>query len=342
MRDTVWLDEERELLCYIDQTLLPNEQKICTCNNIFDLYEVIKRLSIRGAPAIGVGAAIGLYAAAARFEDESVDGFLYSFRKSCEIVSSSRPTAVNLSWAVKRMQDVAEGSRDSGVDGIKSALKSEALAIYNEDIATCRQIGIYGSELIHDGDSVLTHCNAGALAAVRYGTALAPVYLAHESGKRVRVYADETRPLLQGARLTAFELAENGIPVTLQCDNMAASLMSKGMIDVIFVGADRVAKNGDVANKIGTLGLAIIAKHYGVPFYVCAPFSTVDLCCESGDDIIIEQRNGTEVSEMHYKKRMTHKNASVYNPAFDVTPAELITGIITERGIFKSGEIGSN
>lgn len=342
MRDTVWLDEERELLCYIDQTLLPNEQKICTCNNIFDLYEVIKRLSIRGAPAIGVGAAIGLYAAAARFEDESVDGFLYSFRKSCEIVSSSRPTAVNLSWAVKRMLDVAENARDSGVDGIKSALKSEALAIYNEDIATCRQIGIYGSELIHDGDSVLTHCNAGALAAVRYGTALAPVYLAHESGKRVRVYADETRPLLQGARLTAFELAENGIPVTLQCDNMAASLMSKGMIDVIFVGADRVAKNGDVANKIGTLGLAIIAKHYGVPFYVCAPFSTVDLCCESGDDIIIEQRNGTEVSEMHYKKRMTHKNASVYNPAFDVTPAELITGIITERGIFKSGEIGSN
>ena len=342
MRDTVWLDEERELLCYIDQTLLPNEQKICTCNNIFDLYEVIKRLSIRGAPAIGVGAAIGLYAAAARFEDESVDGFLYSFRKSCEIVSSSRPTAVNLSWAVKRMQDVAENARDSGVDGIKSALKSEALAIYNEDIATCRQIGIYGSELIHDGDSVLTHCNAGALAAVRYGTALAPVYLAHESGKRVRVYADETRPLLQGARLTAFELAENGIPVTLQCDNMAASLMSKGMIDIIFVGADRVAKNGDVANKIGTLGLAIIAKHYGVPFYVCAPFSTVDLCCESGDDIIIEQRNGTEVSEMHYKKRMTHKNASVYNPAFDVTPAELITGIITERGIFKSGEIGSN
>ena len=342
MRDTVWLDEERELLCYIDQTLLPNEQKICTCNNIFDLYEVIKRLSIRGAPAIGVGAAIGLYAAAARFEDESVDGFLYSFRKSCEIVSSSRPTAVNLSWAVKRMQDVAENAREGGVDGIKSALKSEALAIYNEDIATCRQIGIYGSELINDGDSVLTHCNAGALAAVRYGTALAPVYLAHESGKRVRVYADETRPLLQGARLTAFELAENGIPVTLQCDNMAASLMSKGMIDVIFVGADRVAKNGDVANKIGTLGLAIIAKHYGVPFYVCAPFSTVDLCCESGDDIVIEQRNGTEVSEMHYKKRMTHKNASIYNPAFDVTPAELITGIITERGIFKSGEIGSN
>ncbi len=340
MQDTVWLDEERDLLCYIDQTLLPNEKRICTCNDIFDLYEIIKRLSIRGAPAIGVGAAIGLYAACARFEDESEDGFLYSFKKSAEIVNSSRPTAVNLSWAVKRMIRSAESARGNGVDAIKSALKREALAIYNEDIETCKRIGINGESLIKDGDSILTHCNAGALAAVRYGTALAPIYLAAEKGKRVKVFADETRPLLQGARLTAFELAENGIDVTLQCDNMAASLMSKGMIDIIFVGADRVAKNGDVANKIGTLGLSIIAKHYGVPFYVCAPFSTVDFNCENGDAIVIEQRNATEVSEMHYVKRMTHKNANAYNPAFDVTPSELITGIITERGIFKGGEIG--
>ena len=341
MKDTVWLDEEKELLCYIDQTLLPNELKICTCNNIFDLYDIIKRLSIRGAPAIGVGAAIGLYAAASRFEDESEDGFLYSFRKSAEIVNSSRPTAVNLSWAIKRMIKCAEGARGSGVDGIKKALKAEALAIYNEDIETCKMIGFYGDTLIRDGARILTHCNAGALAAVRYGTALAPIYTAHENGKSVSVYADETRPLLQGARLTAFELAESGIPVTLQCDNMAASLIAKGMVDMVLVGADRIAMNGDAANKIGTLGVAIIAKHYNIPFYVCAPLSTVDPLCESGRDIVIEQRNASEVTEMHYAKRMTHKNVSVYNPAFDVTPNELITGIITEKGIFKGYELST-
>ena len=341
MQDTVWLDEEKDLLCYIDQTLLPNELKICTCNDIFDLYDIIKRLSIRGAPAIGVGAAIGLYAAASRFEDESEDGFLYSFRKSAEIVNSSRPTAVNLSWAVRRMINRANAARGLGVDGIKASLKAEALAIYNEDIETCKMIGFYGDTLIKDGARILTHCNAGALAAVRYGTALAPIYTAHENGKSVHVYADETRPLLQGARLTAFELAENGIPVTLQCDNMVSSLMSKGMVDLVLVGADRIAMNGDAANKIGTLGVAIIAKHFGIPFYVCAPLSTVDPFCESGKDIIIEQRNQSEVTEMHYAKRMTHKRASVYNPAFDVTPNELITGIITEKGIFKGHELST-
>lgn len=339
MKDTVWLDEKKDLLMYIDQTKLPNEMKICACNDIFDLYEIIKRLSIRGAPAIGVGAAIGLYAAAARFEDESEEGFLYSFRKSAEIVNSSRPTAVNLSWAVKRMIACAEAAKGRGVDGIKAALKKEAKTIYNEDIETCRRIGEWGEPLIKDGANILTHCNAGALAAVRYGTALAPIYIAAEKGKAVHVFADETRPLLQGARLTAFELAENGIDVTLQCDSMAASLMSQGRIDAVFVGADRVAQNGDTANKIGTLGVAIIAKHYGVPFYVCAPFSTIDFDCESGKDIVIEQRAASEVTEMHYGKKMTHKDARVYNPAFDVTPNELITGIITERGIIRCGDL---
>ena len=341
MQDTVWLDEEKDLLCYIDQTLLPNELKICTCNNIFDLYDIIKRLSIRGAPAIGVGAAIGLYAAANRFEDETEDGFLYSFRKSADVVNSSRPTAVNLSVAVDRMVKRAENSAGLGVDGIKKALKKEALDIYNEDINTCALIGKHGDSLIKDGARILTHCNAGALAAVRYGTALAPIYTAVENGKKVSVYADETRPLLQGARLTAFELAENGVPVTLQCDNMVSSLMSKGMVDMVLVGADRISINGVTANKIGTLGVAIIAKHYGIPFYVFAPFTTVDASCVSGSDIIIEQRDGYEVTDMHYQKRMTHKDVSVYNPAFDVTPNELITGIITEKGVFKCHELKS-
>lgn len=339
MTDTVWLDEEKDLLMYIDQTKLPQELSICSCKDVFELFHIIKRLAIRGAPAIGVGAAIGLYAASSRFEDESEEGFLYSLKKSAQHINSSRPTAVNLSWALKRMVCCAENAIGSGIDGMKSALKKEALSIYNEDIETCRKIGEYGERLIADGATVLTHCNAGALAAVRYGTALAPVYIAAEKGKRVSVYSDETRPLLQGARLTVYELAESGIPVTLQCDNMAASLMSQGKIDAVFVGADRVAKNGDAANKIGTLGVAIIAKYYNIPFYVCAPFSTIDFECESGKNIVIEQRVATEVTDMHYKHKMTHKDAQVYNPAFDVTPAELITAIITERGVFKSDEL---
>lgn len=339
MKDTVWLDEEKDLLMYIDQTLLPNELKVCSCSDAFELFDIIKRLSIRGAPAIGVGAAIGLYAAASRFEDETESGFLYSFFKCADIVNSSRPTAVNLSVAVERMKKCAESNKGSGVEAIKKALKREALDIYNEDIETCKKIGEHGNALIPDGAGILTHCNAGALAAVRYGTALAPIYVAHEKGKKIHVYADETRPLLQGARLTAFELAENGVPVTLQCDNMVSSLMASGVIDAVFVGADRVAANGDTANKIGTSGVAIIAKHYDVPFYVCAPFTTIDFNCESGKDIVIEQRSENEVTEMHYRTRMTHKDVSVYNPAFDITDHTLITAIVTERGVFTVDEL---
>ena len=339
MKDTVWLDCENDLLMYIDQTKLPTELQICSCDDVFDLYEIIKRLSIRGAPAIGVGAAIGLFAAANKFEDETEDGFLYSFKKGAEYVNSSRPTAVNLSWAVKRMVNCAENNRGNGVDAIKKALKEEAIAIYNEDIECCKKIGLHGEKLIKDGDGILTHCNAGSLAAVRYGTALAPIYVAHENGKKIHVFADETRPLLQGARLTAYELAESGIDVTLQCDNMVSSLMREGRINAVFVGADRVAANGDTANKIGTSGVAIIAKHYGIPFYVCAPFSTIDFSCESGKDIVIEQRAEAEVTEMHYKTRMTHKDVKVYNPAFDVTDNSLITGIVTERGVFTGDEL---
>ncbi len=339
MKDTLWLDEEKNLLMYIDQTKLPNELSLQSCCDVFDLYRVIKRLSIRGAPAIGVGAAIGLFAAAFRFEDESEEGFLYAVKKSAEYINSSRPTAVNLSWALKRMVKCTENAVGTGVDGMKEAMKREALSIYNEDIATCRSIGEHGEKLIPDRAGILTHCNAGSLAAIRYGTALAPVYMAAERGKQVRVYSDETRPLLQGARLTVYELAESNIPVTLQCDNMAASLMSQGKIDIIFVGADRIAANGDTANKIGTMGVAIMAKHFGIPFYVCAPFSTIDFSTESGKDIVIEERNPEEVTDMHYRTKMTHPKAEVYNPAFDVTPAELITGIVTERGVFRSDEL---
>lgn len=339
MTDTVWLDEENDLLMYIDQTLLPQETKICACKDAIELYHIIKRLSIRGAPAIGVGAAIGLYAAASRFEDESEDGFLYSLQKSAQFINSSRPTAVNLAWALNRMVKCAEAQAGKGVEHIKAALKREAKAIYEEDIDTCRRIGEFGETLIEDGAAILTHCNAGALAAVRYGTALAPIYVAAEKGKKVSVYSDETRPLLQGARLTVYELAESGIPVTLQCDSMAASLMASGKISAVFVGADRIASNGDTANKIGTLGVAIIAKHFGIPFYVCAPFSTVDFDCPSGESIVIEQRSEREITEMHYAKRMTHPNAKIFNPAFDVTPAALITAIVTEKGILKPGEL---
>lgn len=334
MKDTVWLDEESNALMYIDQTRLPGETVVCSCTDAFDLFNVIKRLSVRGAPAIGVGAAIGLYAAAYRFEDETEEGFIYSLKKSADFVNGSRPTAVNLSWALKRMVCAAEKARGNGVPALKAALKDEARAIFDEDIKTCKSIGTYGESLIPEGGRVLTHCNAGALAAVRYGTALAPIYIASEKGRKIKVYADETRPLLQGARLTAFELADNGIDVTLICDNMSASLMAKGEVDCIFVGADRVAANGDTANKIGTLGVAVLAKHFGVPFYVCAPFSTIDFSCKSGNDIVIEQRDKGEVTDMFFKSKMTHKDASVYNPAFDITPAELITAIVTEKGVF--------
>lgn len=333
MTDTVWMDTKKDLLCFIDQTKLPNEKITCSIYEARDVYSAIKTLSVRGAPAIGVAAAIGLYCASMRFEDTTTEGFLYSLKKTAELLNSSRPTAVNLSWALNRMLAVAEKKGGSIIE-LKADLKKEALKIYKEDIQVCKKIGENGLTVLKDGYRILTHCNAGALAAVRYGTALAPIYIGKEKGFRFKVYADETRPLLQGARLTAYELCENGIDTTLLCDNMAASLMQKGLVDAVLVGCDRVAANGDAANKIGTLGVAILAKHFHIPFYVCAPYSTIDFSCKSGADIVIEQRDPSEVSELHYKKKMTHPEAKVYNPAFDVTPAALITAFITEKGVF--------
>lgn len=339
MQDTVWLDTEKDLLMYIDQTQLPGRLEIRSCCDCIELHGIIKRLEIRGAPAIGVAAAIGIYAAAVRFEDTSPAGFMYSLRKNVQYLSGARPTAVNLRRAAERMLSRAESSAGFGIPEVKKALKDEALAIYNESIADCRAIGEYGEPLIKDGACILTHCNAGALAAVRYGTALAPVYVAAKKGKKVSVIADETRPLLQGARLTAFELAQSGIPVTLECDDAAASAIASGKVDIILVGADRIAANGDTANKVGTLALAVIAKRYNIPFYVCAPFSTFDADTAGGGDIVIEQRPSEEVTHAFFAQCSTHPAVNVYNPAFDVTPAELITGFITERGIFMGEQL---
>ena len=322
MRDTVSFDRERNWLVLIDQTRLPGELKLLSLHTIEEMEAAICTLQVRGAPAIGVAAAIGL-AVLARELGAAMD-YELQLRIYAARLKATRPTAVNLTWALERM---LAGPLDP------ESLAQQALAIWEEDIETCRRIGEYGSALLHEGDHVLTHCNAGRLAAVRYGTALAPVYVAAEQGKNIHVFADETRPLLQGARLTAYELSEAGIPVTLLCDNMAASLLSTGQIAAIFVGADRIARNGDTANKIGSLGLSILARHFEVPFYVCAPFSTVDFHCDSGGRIPIEQRAPEEVTEAWYRRRMAPQGVDVYNPAFDIIPHKNITAFVTEYGV---------
>lgn len=331
----MYLDVRQKALVAIDQTLLPNRLEYFSITDARGLFEAIKQLKIRGAPGIGVAAALGLYVCAERFEDVTVEGFAYSFRKTVEYINSARPTARNLFYATERMTQVLDKSVRKGIKTIISELKKEAMLMYEEDIATCKAIGIAGAELLFDNSTVLTHCNAGSLCAVEYGTALAPIYVAAENGKKLRVFADETRPLLQGARLTAFELCANKIDTTVICDNMAASLMSRGEIDAVIVGCDRVAANGDFANKIGTLSLAVNAAHFGVPFYVAAPYSTVDRATPTGMDIVIENRDGREISEYWFSSPMLPADAKTYNPAFDVTPHELVTAYITERGVLK-------
>ncbi len=328
----------------IDQTLLPGEIKRINLNTKEEIWEAIKKLRVRGAPAIGVAAAFGIAKTASDIEAKDYDSFYREFTELKEYFASSRPTAVNLFWALNRMESRLKALSGSSIDEIKLALFQEADDICREDIAISRRIGMFGlgllKEIKREGREIgiMTHCNAGTLATAKYGTATAPMYMALENGFKgsdMHVYCDETRPLLQGARLTAFELSSAGITTTLQCDNMASMLMKSGKIDIIFVGCDRVAKNGDAANKIGTSGLAILAKHYGIPFFVCAPSSTVDMATATGDDIPIEIRDGDEVTDMWYKERMAPKNIDVYNPAFDVTDHSLITGIITEKGICK-------
>lgn len=331
--DTVNLDEAKQRLLIIDQTKLPNEVEILSLRDQKEIWEAIYLLKVRGAPAIGVAAAIGVYLAALDIQESEYAAFAGAFRKAKEYLASSRPTAVNLFWALDRMEKVVLDNAGQSVDKIKQLLHDEAIAIRDEDIWVCRMLGEYGLSLIKDGDGILTHCNAGQLATAKYGTALAPIHVGREKGMHFKVFTDETRPLLQGARLSSFELSSNGVDTTVICDNMASQVMKNGWVQAIFVGCDRVAANGDAANKIGTSGVAILAKHYGIPFYVCAPTSTIDMSIAEGKDIPIEERPAHEVTEMWYAKRMAPKNVKVYNPAFDVSEHELITAIITEYGI---------
>ncbi len=331
--DTVALDDENRALVIIDQTQLPYHTEILHLTSQKQIWEAIYKLQVRGAPAIGVAAGYGVYLAAREIQAESYDDFCRQFKEASAYLNSSRPTAVNLSWALKRMEKVVDDSRGRSADEILALLKAEACAIQQEDIDTCRRIGEYGLSLVKPGDGLLTHCNAGQLATSKYGTATAPMYLGHERGYNFHVFCDETRPLLQGARLTAYELKDSGLNVTLICDNMSASVMKKGWVNAVFVGCDRVAANGDTANKIGTSVVATVANYYHVPFYICAPTSTIDMNTPTGEQINIEQRPTEEVTELWYQKRMAPEGVDVYNPAFDVTDAGLITGIVTEYGI---------
>ncbi|MFD0716436.1 S-methyl-5-thioribose-1-phosphate isomerase [Paenibacillus sp. GCM10027626] len=329
LQSVIWAEEKLDLL---DQRLLPEETVYLPLTTVQDVWEAIRHLKVRGAPAIGIAAAYGVVLGSRSAEDAS--SWLKAVEEAAGHLATSRPTAVNLFWALDRMKAFAGSLAATGqtLAGMKQALLNEAIAIQQEDEATNRRIGEYALSLFEDGMGVLTHCNAGGLATAKYGTALAPFYLAKEQGMSLRVYADETRPVLQGARLTAFELHQAGVDVTLICDNMAGMVMSKGWVNAVIVGTDRVAANGDVANKIGTYSVAVLAKAHGIPFYVACPLSTIDLQTASGDLIPIEERDEAEITE-GFGKRTAPQGVKVYNPAFDVTPHEYVTAIITEKGI---------
>jgi methylthioribose-1-phosphate isomerase len=316
----------------IDQTLLPAELKFVYCENLDSIWHAIKTLMVRGAPAIGIAGAMGVVLGMKENHAEDTDAFFKDLKQVTTYLSSSRPTAVNLFWGIARMERVAQENENKSVREIRELLLQEAIKIQKEDKAICRKIGENGAGFISDNSCILTHCNAGGLATADYGTALAVLFKAKEQGKQIRVYADETRPLLQGSRLTAWELMHAGIDVTLICDNMAAHVMKQGKVQCVIVGADRIAANGDTANKIGTYGVSILAKEHGIPFYVAAPVSTFDLNIRSGDDIPIEERSSEEITN-GFGKRTAPEGVKVFNPAFDVTPAKNITAIITENGI---------
>jgi methylthioribose-1-phosphate isomerase len=316
----------------IDQTKLPEELVYLEIDDVEAVFDAIKRLVVRGAPAIGCAAALGLAAASQYLDVKGRDEFIYEVRRRAERLAESRPTAVNLFWALNRCTAILDSCESSGIPELKEGLLIEALSILEEDIAMCRSIGDYGSELITEGSGVLTHCNAGALATADFGTALSPMYAAHSNGVSFTVYSDETRPLLQGSRLTAWELSRAGVDVVTICDSMAAQVMKEGKINLVIVGADRVSSNGDTANKIGTYGVAILAKYHKIPFYVAIPYSTIDTELATGDLIPIENRDADEVRR-GFGRVTAPECVEIYNPAFDVTPNELITGIITEKGI---------
>lgn len=330
-----WEGDMNGRIRLIDQTLLPTELKFVYCEDIKSIWHAIKTLMVRGAPAIGIAGAMGVVLGVKDIQAKSTDAFLKELKQVTSYLGASRPTAVNLFWGLARMERIAQEDADKSVPEIKEALLQEALKIQNEDKLICRKIGENGVSLIKDGSGVLTHCNAGGLATADYGTALAVLFKAKEQGKRITVYADETRPLLQGARLTAWELVHAGIDVTLICDNMAGHVMKLGKVQCVIVGADRIAANGDTANKIGTYSVSILAKEHGIPFYVAAPVSTFDLSIKSGNEIPIEERSPEEITN-GFGKKTAPEGVKVFNPAFDVTPACNITAIITEKGVIHS------
>ena len=333
-----------DALLILDQTRLPGEEVYIGMETKEDVWDAIFKLKVRGAPAIGVAAAWGLYISVRDLKAETAADFAVQVKDVADYLNSSRPTAVNLSWALKRMvktmDDYLEGceaapgnDEERKIHWTKEVLKAEARRIHEEDVAACKAMGEHGLSLLKPGMGILTHCNAGTIATAKYGTCLAPLYLGHEKGYDFKVFADETRPLLQGARLTSWELNRAGIDVTLICDNMASIVMKNGWIDAIVVGCDRMAANGDGANKIGTSGVAILAKEYGIPFYMFVPTSTIDLDTPTGDEIVIEQRNGEEIYKMWYEKPMAPEGIKTYNPAFDVTDHKYITAVVTEKGV---------
>ncbi len=319
----------------LDQSKLPGEEKYLEMETKEDIYVAIKKLKVRGAPAIGVAAAYGLYVSTRHSHAKTLKEFRPEVKEVADYIVKARPTAVNLSWALSRMMDRLD-TFNGDVSDAKQMLLSEADKIRVEDENSCHKMGEYGLTLLKPGMGILTHCNAGTLATAKYGTSLAPIYLGTEKNYDFKVFADETRPLLQGARLTAWELTKAGVDVTLICDNMASIVMKNGWIDAVVVGCDRMAANGDGANKIGTSAVAILAKEYGIPFYMFVPTSTIDYDTKTGDDIQIELRDGKEISEMWYKQPMAPQGVKTYNPSFDVTPARYITAVITEKGIVRA------
>lgn len=331
--DNVRLREDGKAVVIQDQTQLPNRTVYLELETAKQMYDAIFELKVRGAPAIGIAAGYCYAVLAAAVQAEKFEEFYAQCREFSEYLNSSRPTAVNLSWALNRMDALLQQNREKTVPELKELLRQEAFAIQQEDVRMCAAIAEYGLTLLKDGDGVLTHCNAGPLATSLYGTALGPLLLGKEQGMNFKVFADETRPLLQGARLTSYELERAGVDVTLICDNMASIVMKNGWVNACFVGCDRVAANGDAANKIGTSGVAILAKYYGIPFYVLGPTSTIDLNCKTGADIEIELRDPAEIREKWYSEPMAPAEVKCYNPAFDVTDHDLIAGIVTERGI---------
>lgn len=336
LAENVYLSDDGKSVVIIDQTKLPNRQELLTLSTAKEMYDAIKSLAVRGAPAIGICAGYSIYCLAQQIDTKDFEEFYAQFKKDKDYLDSSRPTAVNLSWALNRMERLVLANKDKPVAEIVELMGAEAELIQKEDIEMCRCISEYGLSLLKDGDGVLTHCNAGPLATSRYGTAIGPMLLGNERGMKFKVFSDETRPLLQGARLTSYELHKAGVDVTLICDNMASLVMKNGWVQACFVGCDRIAANGDAANKIGTSGVAILAKHYGIPFYVLGPTSTIDLNCKTGDEIVIELRDEDEIRSKFYEEPMALADVKCYNPAFDVTDHELISGIITEKGICRA------